>query len=193
MPRHKKAMGAMSGEFKAPSNSLLDETNALSYLPDKRSAQADYYRLENRERQLAAITSLSDAEAAYVLGVPLANATAARALGAESPGNLVNQIKNKVQKIHEKDLIELKALVYLQGLPDTSPELIQLKTYCGCDTREQIAGFIAEKQIKKLFLSQIEAITSGGSGPTNERGDSLQNIYKETIKKGPDEFSRLFK
>ena len=76
MPRQKKAMGAMSGEFKAPSGSLLDETNAMSYLPDKRSAQADYYRLENRERQLAAITSLTDSEAAYVLGIPVAQAPA---------------------------------------------------------------------------------------------------------------------
>ena len=188
MPRHKKAMTA-SSEFKAPSGSLLDETNAMSYLPDKRNAQADYYRLENRERQLAAISSLTDEEAAYVLGISKTQALAARNLGNGS-GNLKELITNKVQKIHEKDLIELKALVYLQGLPDTSPELIQLKTYCGCDTREQIAGYIAEKQIKKLFLSQIEAITTGGD---EAHGGKLQDVYRQTIQRGPEAFGNLFK
>jgi hypothetical protein len=173
-------MGATSGEFKAPSGSLLDETNALSYLPDKRNAQADYYRLENRERQLAAISSLTPEEASYVLGEAATEA---------NKGEWKTKIIEKVQKIHEKDLIELKALVYLQGLPDTSPELIQLKTYCGCDTREQIAGYIAEKQIKKLFLSQIEAITAGNK----DRGGTLAAVYNTTIQRGPKQFESLFK
>jgi len=174
-------MGA-SSEFKAPSGNLLDETNALSYLPDKRNAQADYYRLENRERQLAAINSLTPEEASYVLGEKTT---------AGDKASWKQKIVDKVQKIHEKDLIELKALVYLQGLPDTSPELIQLKTYCGCDTREQIAGYIAEKQIKKLFLSQIEAITAGNRD--ENLGGTLQEVYRTTIQRGPDTFSKLFK
>lgn len=171
-----------SAEFRAPAGNLLDESNALSYLPDKRNAQADYYRLENRERQLMAISSLTPAEASYVLGRDAGSSDADKVKWQE-------EIKNNVQKLHEKDLIELKALVYLQQLPDTSPELIQLKTYCGCDTREQIAGFIAEKQIKKLFLSQIEAITAGKEG---SGGGTLSAVYRDTIQRGPTTFSKLF-
>lgn len=154
---------------------MLDETNPMSYLPDGRNIQTDYYRLANRDRQLDAINALSAQELAYVLGSEIGtvdDATSAK-----------DAVKNLVQKIHEKDLIELRALVYLQSLPDTSPELIQLKTWCGCETREQIAGYIADKQIKKLMLSQVEAIAGG---------TALTDVYRTTIVRGADKFKGLF-
>ena len=174
MPRKAAKMNS-SAEFKAPSGSMLDESNQMSYLPDGRNSQADYYRLQNRDKQLAAVDNLSPAEQAYVLGV------ATPPSGAVP--NAQANIKAKIQKIHEKDLIELRALVYLQSLPDTSPELIQLKSYCGCDSREQIASYIADKQIKKLFLSQIEALTGGSE---------LSQVYKNTIVTGATAFKKLF-
>lgn len=163
--------------FKIPRKSLLDETNPLSILPDKRSPQADYYRLENRERQLEAINNLTTAEQAYVLGgIDPADITRA---GTDAKA----QIKAAITKIHEKDLIEIRAIIYLQKLPDTSPELIQLKTLCGCDTREQIAGYIADKQIKKLMMSQLDAITGR---------DALTTMYSGTIVRGGTAFAGLF-
>lgn len=173
MPRHQKA----SGEFKAPPKSMLDESNTMSFLNHNRNPEADYYKLQNRDKQLAAVAALSPAEQRYVLGLPAAGEAAGAVANAE------DKIKAKLQKIHEQDLIELRALVYLQSLPDTSPELLMLKQYCGCQTREQIATYIAEKQMKKLFLSQVEAITGGAQ---------LTNVYQETIKKGPKNFLRLF-
>ena len=170
MPRHQKA----SGEFKAPAKSMLDESNTMSFLNHNRSAEADYYKLQNREKQLAAVAALTGAEQRYVLGL---------APGDGKVANATAQITNKIQKIHEQDLVELRALVYLQSLPDTSPELLMLKQYCGCQTREQIASYIAEKQMKKLFLSQVEAITGGAQ---------LTSVYQDTIKRGPKNFLRLF-
>lgn len=169
-------MKSSSAEFKAPSGSMLDESNQMSYIPDGRNSQADYYRLENRDKQLAAVENLSPAEQAYVLGVAVPS-------GGAAVKDAKDAIKAKIQKIHEKDLIELRALVYLQSLPDTSPELIQLKSYCGCDSREQIASYIADKQIKKLFLSQIDAITGGSA---------LSDVYKKTIVGGATAFGALF-
>jgi hypothetical protein len=49
----------------------------------------------------------------------------------------------------------MRALVYLQRLSDTSPEYQQLRIMTGMNTRE--ADFIAEKQIKKLMMSQQRA------------------------------------
>lgn len=167
MPR--KATGE-NGHFRAPAK-LLDESNALSVVPDRRSAQSDYYKLENRDRQLKAIQNLTPEEIKYVLNVTTVPADAASELG-----KLIN-------KIHEKDLIELRSLIYLQKLPDTSPELIQLKALCGCDSREDIARYIADKHIKKLMMSQIDAITGG---------DALTAVYKTTIKSGATAFSSLF-
>jgi hypothetical protein len=169
MPR--KATGE-NGHFRAPAK-LLDETNALSVVPDKRSAQADYYKLENRERQLMAIENLTDEEVRYVLNDTSASANA----------TATASLKKAINKIHEKDLIELRSLIYLQKLPDTSPELFQLKALCGCDSREDIARYIADKHIKKLMMSQIDAITGG---------DALTTVYKTTIKSGATAFSSLF-
>ena len=169
MPRKANTSGE-NGHFKAPTK-LLDESNAFSLVPDKRSAQADYYKLENRERQLKAIKNLTPEEIKYVLNV------------ADAPADAAVELEKLVNKIHERDLIELRSLVYLQKLPDTSPELIQLKALCGCDSREDIARYISEKHIKKLMMSQIDAITGG---------DALTTVYKTTIKSGADAFKGLF-
>lgn len=163
---------------RVPKSSMLDETNMNSYIPDGRNAQADYYRLENREKQLKAIQNLDAAQIQYILGGNLEDGIAANAKEAKR-----KEVEAAVTRIHEKDLIELKALVYLQGLPDTSPELIQLKAWCGCDTREQIARYIADKQIKKLMMSQVEAIINV---------PDLTKVYKKTIKSGATKFAELF-
>jgi len=154
--------------------SILDETNPMSYIADGRSPQKDYYRLENRDRQLQAVENLSAEEQAYVLG-----GVDAGDVGA----NGVATIKKAIQKIHEKDLIELRALVYLQKLPDTSPQLIQLKAVLNLNTREEIANAIAEKQIQKLADSQIDAIVSP---------DALKTVYRGTINRGGTAFAGLF-
>lgn len=153
---------------------VLDETNAMSYIADGRNPQKDYYRLENRERQLAAVDNLSAEETRYVLG----NVDEAD-VGADS----VATIKKAIQKIHETDLIELRALVYLQRLPDTSPQLIQLKSITNLNTREEIAHAIAVKQIQKLAESQIDAIVSP---------DALKTMYKGTISKSGTTFASIF-
>ena len=156
----------------------LDESNPLSYIPDGRSAQRDYYKLENRDRQLAAVANLTAEEQRFVLGnVEVEGDKSARGDGATTA------IKAALNKLHEKDLIELRAMVYLQRLPDTSPELNQLRIMTNLHTREQIAEFIAEKQIKKLMMSQLEAITGG---------NALTEVYNTTIKKGPQAFMGLF-
>lgn len=149
---------------------MLDESNPLSFLPDGRSQQGDFYKLQNREKQLAALDALptDSPEFQYI---------------TQGVTGGINGVKAGLQKLHEKDMIEIKALLYLQQLPDTSPELAQLKIMCGCSNREQIASFIADKQIKKLMMSQLEAITGR---------DRLQTMYNQTIVRGPTAFSGLF-
>ena len=190
MPRGQKKVANGSAEFKAPSKSLLDESNPFSYIAPERSAEKDYYKLENRERQLKAIASLTAREQAYILGLAPPAGDGADAVGANEAR--ITEITNRVNKLHEADLIELKALVYLQGLPDTSPELLMLKQYCGCSSREQIASYIAEKQMKKLFLTQIEAITVGGGTVAGGNVPTLSDVYKKAIVKGPTAFAGLF-
>ena len=53
---------------------MLDESNTMSFLNHNRSAEHDYYKLQNREKQLATVANLSGAEQRYVLGCPLAMA-----------------------------------------------------------------------------------------------------------------------
>ena len=152
-------------EARVPKSSLLDETNSL--LPDNRNVQTDYYRLENREKQLEAVKNLGAEELAYIGGA----------------GTTSDTVKKQLQQIHEKDLIELKILYFLNGLPDGSSELLQMKTWCGCDTREGIARFLADKQIKKLMMGQIEAIINI---------PQLTTLYKSKIKQGATSFGNLF-
>jgi len=154
---------------------VIDESNPNSYLADGRNPQKDYYRLENRERQLAAIENLTEEEQAYVLGGVNADDAVA--------GDNIATIKKAVTKIHEADLIELRALVHLQKLPDTSPELIQLKAVTGLASREEIAQAIAKRQLKKLMDSQLDAITSPAD---------LKRVYATTIQRGGQAFAGLW-
>ena len=78
----------------------------------------------------------------------------------------------------------MRALVYLQRLSDTSPEYQQLRIMTGMNTREEIADFIAEKQIRKLMMSQLEAITGGSQ---------LTDMYKKQVTKGANSFLTLWK
>ena len=154
---------------------VIDESNPNSYLADGRNPQKDYYRLENRERQLAAIENLTEEEQAHVLGGVNADDAVA--------GDNIATIKKAVTKIHEADLIELRALVHLQKLPDTSPELIQLKAVTGLASREEIAQAIAKRQLKKLMDSQLDAITSPAD---------LKRVYATTIQRGGQAFAGLW-
>ena len=150
---------------------MLDESNPLSFLPDGRSQESDFYKLQNRQKQLEAIANLDASSPEYAY---LTDGTGYADMAAVGKG---------LQKLHEKDMIEIRALLYLQSLPDTSPELAQLKIMCGCSNREQIASFIADKQIKKLMMSQLEAITGR---------DKLQTMYNKQIVRGPNAFASLF-
>ena len=153
---------------------MLDESNIMSYIPDGRSAQRDFYRLEARDKQLDAVNRLTPEEQEYVLG---------GVLDGDKGANAKESIRNAIQKIHEKDLIELRALVHLQKLPDTSPEYIQLKAVTGLNSREEIANSIATRQIKKLMDTQIDAITNP---------DSLRKVYATTIQRGGTAFASLW-
>jgi len=158
---------------------MLDETNANSYIQDKRSPERDYYRLENRDKQLRAIGSLSPAERDYVLGRAQTQREDTEAQRTAD----ITALTNVVTKLHEKDLIELRALIYLQSLPDTSPELAQLRIQTGKQMREEIAEYIADIQMKKLVMSQVEKITSP---------DALNRVYATTIQRGPQAFAGLW-
>ena len=153
---------------------MLSESNIMSYIPDGRSAQRDFYRLEARDKQLDAVNRLTAEEQAYVLG---------GVLEGDKGTDPKESIRNAIQKIHEKDLIELRALVHLQKLPDTSPEYIQLKAVTGLNSREEIANSIATRQIKKLMDTQIDAITNP---------DSLRKVYATTIQRGGTAFASLW-
>ena len=140
------------------------------------SEQSDYYKLENRERKLAAVQYLDADEAKFVLG---SAETGGDATGVQA----IDAVKKSLFKLHEQDLISMRALIYLQRLSDTSPEYQQLRMMTGMNTREEIAQFIAEKQIRKLMMSQLEAITGGSA---------LTDVYKKTIAKGPSTFLSLW-
>jgi hypothetical protein len=155
----------------------LHESNPLGYT-GRTSDQRDYYKLENRERKLKAVEYLDTDEAAFVLG----NAEDAEAGGTTGEAR-VTAIKKALYKLHEQDIISMRALVYLQRLSDTSPEYQQLRIMTGMNTREEIADFIAEKQIKKLMMSQLEAITGGSK---------LTDMYKKQVSKGATSFLSLW-
>ena len=75
---------------------MLDESNTMSFLNHNRNPEADYYKLQNRDKQLAAVAALSPAEQRYVLGLPAAEGAAAAVANAE------DKIKAKLQKIHSR-------------------------------------------------------------------------------------------
>ena len=153
---------------------LTDESNMFSYIPGGRNPEKDYYRIANREKQLDAINRLTAEEQEYVLG---------GVLDADQGGDAKESIRNAIQKIHEADLIELRALVHLQKLPDTSPELVQLKAVTGLSTREEIAAAIAKRQVRRLMDSQIDQITNP---------QELRRVYATTIQRGGQAFASLW-
>ena len=155
----------------------LHESNPLAYT-GRNSDQRDYYKLENRDKKLAAVEFLDADEAGFILG----NAEDVGA-AATTGENRVAAIKKALYKLHEQDIISMRALVYLQRLSDTSPEYQQLRIMTGMNTREEIADFIAEKQIKKLMMSQLEAITGGSK---------LTDMYKKQVTKGATSFLSLW-
>ena len=163
---------------KAPSARTLNESNVESFIPDHgRSVEKDYYRLENREKQLSAITSMSDAELAYITGA------AAGGVGAGNRAAVADSIKKGIVKLHEQDMLELKALYYLNGLADTSPEYSALKVMTGGHSREEIARHLAEKQMKKLYMSQVEKILAS---------DTLAGVYGTQMVASAEKFRGLF-
>jgi len=155
----------------------LHESNPLAYT-GRGSEQRDYYKLENRDKKLAAVEFLDADEAGFILG----NAEDVGA-AATTGKDRVEAIKKSLYKLHEQDIISMRALVYLQRLSDTSPEYQQLRIMTGMNTREEIADFIAEKQIKKLMMSQLEAITGGSK---------LTDMYKKQVTKGATSFLSLW-
>jgi hypothetical protein len=164
----------VTGEVvKNPTKSTLQENNEMTYLAEGRNVQSDYYRLENRQRQLDLLKDVENNQLQYILGVDG---------GSQADNSL--KVKKAIQRIHEQDLLELKGLVYLQSLPDTSPEYTALKTMTGGHNRESIARMLAEKQMKKLYMSQVEKILAT---------DKLADVYKTEIKKGAAAFETLWK
>ena len=139
MPKHHRTK---SGDPIVKSGQLA-ESNPLSYETHGRNVQADYFRLENREKQLKALSSLTAAEYNYIMGGSvMGERPTAVALGSKPSEVQVADLKNSIEKLHERDLVELRVLRYVQSLPDSSPELFTLKAMCGCDSREQIAAFV---------------------------------------------------
>ena len=162
---------------RAPTEKQLNESNIDSLLTDHgRSVEKDYYRLENRQKQLEALKTMSAEELAYITGANVGDSEAARAAAAQN-------VAKGIVKLHEQDMLEMKALFYLNGLADTSPEYSALKVMTGGHNRDEIARHLAEKQLKKLYASQVERIL---------QSDRLQTAYTTTIKASTDKFKSLF-
>lgn len=158
---------------------LLDETNSLSLVggsgggSSQNSAQHDFYELQARQLKNAqGVSGLGDAEWRYVFGAAKPASDAGRATAA-----------NELFKLHESDLIELKALKYLHSLPDTSPHLLQMKAVYKCGRREEIAKKMAEEQMNDLIKAQMNAVV---------RPDALQTLYKDELKASADAFKALY-
>ena len=168
----------VTGEMaKAPTRSALNESNENSYLTDHgRSVEKDYYRLENREKQLKALASMSAAELSFITGTSIGDSESSRSAAAEN-------VKKGIVKLHEQDMLEMKALYYLNGLADTSPEYGALKTMTGGHSREEVARHLAEKQMKKLYMSQVEKILAS---------DSLAGVYGSQMVASANKFKGLF-
>lgn len=174
-----RAGKTVTGEMvvKAPKEKTLNESNPESFILDHgRNVEKDYYRLQNRDSQLAAIESMSNDELAYIQGVTTAT-VAGNAAAAK------NAIKSGIHKLHEQDMLELKALYYLHGLADTAPEYSALKVMTGGSNREEIARHLAEKQMKKLYNSQVEKILAS---------ETLAGVYATQMRGSAAKFSGLF-
>ena len=158
---------------------LLDESNSLSIIggsgggSSQSSAQHDYYELQARQLKTSqGVSGLGADEWRYVFG-------------SAKPGNAVGmqEAANGLFKLHESDLIELKALKYLHSLPDTSPHLLQMKSIYKCGRREEIAKKMAEEQMNDLIKAQMSAVV---------RPEALQTLYKQELKDSADAFKSLY-
>jgi hypothetical protein len=159
---------------------LLDESNSLSIIggsgggSSQSSAQHDYYELQARQLKTSqGISGLGQDEWRYVFGSakPPAGSTG------------IQTEANSLFKLHESDLIELKALKYLHSLPDTSPHLLQMKSIYKCGRREEIAKKMAEEQMNDLIKAQMSAVI---------RPEALQTLYKQELKESADAFKNLY-
>jgi hypothetical protein len=100
---------------------LIDEANPLSLVGGSAngasaaaSAERDYYELQARQLKIEkGLAALKGPEAKYVFGLTDAQANAWNGAAATAQG------KN-LFKLHEADLIEIKALKYLHDLPDVA-------------------------------------------------------------------------
>lgn len=153
--------------------SLIDEPNAMSLVGgSSRSAhgnsEKDYYELQARKLKMdSGLDGLSKDESQYLFG-------------ADKP---TADHKASIFRLHEADLIEIKALRYLHSLSDTSPQLIFLKARFKCATREEIAKKIAEEQLDSLVSAQLSAIIDP---------DKLKLTYREELKKSADAQKALY-
>ena len=174
----KSSRQTVTGEMaRAPSRKTLNESNIESFIPDHgRNVEKDYYRLENRDKQLAALATMSAAELAYITGQAVADSEAGRNAAAGT-------VKSGITKLHEQDMLEMKALYYVNGLADTSPEYSALKVMTGGHNREEIARHLAEKQMKKLYMSQVEKILAS---------DQLAPVYAGQMVASANKFGGLF-
>jgi hypothetical protein len=169
-------MPKKSGATKA---NLLDESNSLSIIggsgggSSQNSAQHDFYELQARQLKNAqGISGLGPEEWRYVFG------TSKPAGAAEQQA-----IGNGLFKLHEADLIELKALKYLHSLPDTSPHLLQMKSVYRCGRREEIAKKMAEEQMNDLIKMQMSAVINPSK---------LQTLYKTELVDSAEKFKSLY-
>lgn len=157
---------------------LLDESNSLSLVggsgggSSQQSSQHDFYELQARALKISqGVQGLDAAEWQYVFGAAKVN----EAADAKTAAGLF--------KLHESDLIELKALKYLHSLPDTSPHLLQMKAVYKCGRREEIAKKMAEEQMNELIKAQMSAVIKPAE---------LQTLYKTELKASADAFKGLY-
>lgn len=158
---------------------LLDESNSLSLVggsgggSSQQSSQHDFYELQARALKISqGVQGLDAAEWQYVFGAAKNGSAEVNATTAAG-----------LFKLHESDLIELKALKYLHSLPDTSPHLLQMKAVYKCGRREEIAKKMAEEQMNELIKAQMSAVIKPAE---------LQTLYKTELKASAEAFKGLY-
>lgn len=140
-----------------------------------RDAQRDYYTLAARKEKLASgIRALSKDESKFVFGKEIVDKDA-----------LESEAKS-IFKLGEKDLIELRCLKFLNDLADTDPYLLYLKGTMGCDTRDEIAGKMAQDEIDDLVKNQRKMMINGGAG------GGVEAVYKKKLVKGSEAVAKLY-
>jgi hypothetical protein len=163
------------------SKSLLDEPNAASISgggngSGRSSAKVDLAELQARElKWKQGLGNLSDAEAAYIFG---AGTSAATVAGDKE------KFGGQLFKLHEGDLIEMRVLQQLHQHLDQSPYLLAMKALYKCNSREEIARVIAEREMQKLLDDQMSAIV--------RPADLRTNVFTPELKKSADAWKGLY-